>query len=85
MSLIKKYFWNILVSIDQFANTLFGGDPDSTLSSRFHGWNLLPHNTWRWRVGYSICSILHLLDPNHCKKSYEPDEGDDAVIKDVEK
>ena len=32
--LIAKYFLNILISIDQFVNVLFGGDPDETISSR---------------------------------------------------
>lgn len=32
--MIKRYFWNLLISIDQFFNTLLGGDPDETISSR---------------------------------------------------
>ena len=28
------YFWNVLVAIDQLFNTILGGDPDETLSSR---------------------------------------------------
>jgi hypothetical protein len=31
---MKQYIWNILISIDQFFNTIFGGYPDETISSR---------------------------------------------------
>jgi hypothetical protein len=29
-----RYFWNLLIAVDQLFNTVFGGDPDETLSSR---------------------------------------------------
>lgn len=29
-----KYVWNLLVALDQFANTALGGDPRETISSR---------------------------------------------------
>ena len=32
--MIFKYFLNILISLDQMGNTLLGGDPDETISSR---------------------------------------------------
>lgn len=71
---MKKYGLNILISIDQFFNTVLGGDPDETISSRAakgqHRWY------WRW-LGY----LLEWLDPNHLQDSIEPDEGDDAVLK----
>ena len=31
---MNKYLFNILISIDQFGNTLLGGNPDETISSR---------------------------------------------------
>lgn len=31
---MKAYFLNILISADQFINTLCGGNPDETISSR---------------------------------------------------
>lgn len=30
----KRYIWNVLIAIDQFFNTVLGGDPDETMSSR---------------------------------------------------
>jgi hypothetical protein len=32
--LIAKWLLNIIISIDQLVNTVFGGDPDITISSR---------------------------------------------------
>ncbi|MDC3412513.1 hypothetical protein [Terrihalobacillus insolitus] len=32
--MVKRYFWNLLISIDQLVNTILGGYPDETLSSR---------------------------------------------------
>lgn len=31
---MKKYFYNILIGIDQLVNAILGGDPDETISSR---------------------------------------------------
>ena len=78
------YIWNILVSIDQLINVVLGpllnvllrpvdkfGDPDETLSSVF-GKNV---QRGTCKGCYIICRILHLIDPDHCNKSIEKDEG----------
>ena len=44
-SKIGRYFWNILISIDQLVNTLFGGDPDETISSRLGKWERANKNS----------------------------------------
>ena len=31
---MKAYFKNVLIGFDQFANTVFGGHPDETISAR---------------------------------------------------
>jgi len=33
--MILRYFKNLLIALDQGGNTLIGGDPDETISSRF--------------------------------------------------
>lgn len=81
-----KYFWNILISIDQFANVLFSpilnlfvrkggaqfGYPDETLSSVFGKNEQSGHcKACNWVCRY----ILHPIDRNHCRKSVEVDEG----------
>lgn len=72
---ICKYFWNILISIDQLANTLLGGDPDETISSR--AGKKRDHQLW----AKCLCWFLNKLDTNHCQKSIEKDEGKDTIIK----
>ena len=77
---LKKYFWNILISIDQLFNTILFGDPDETMSSRFGKWLDKPENTIRYKIASVICYFLRKIDPNHCRRSIEKDEGDRAVI-----
>jgi hypothetical protein len=67
-----KYLWNILISIDQLANTLFGGDPDETISSRA-GKDKKKGKCW----AICLCWILNKWDTGHCEKHAEEDEGED--------
>jgi hypothetical protein len=69
---IVWYIRNMLVGIDQLVNTLFGGDPDETLSSRM--------GKSQCRVCRLICRLLHFLEPKHCEKSIELDEGSRGVF-----
>lgn len=68
--MVKRYIWNLLISIDQLANTLFGGFPDETISSRM-GKRAREGD----RLGITVCKILDVFDKNHCEKSIEEDEG----------
>lgn len=71
---VWRYLWNLLISVDQGANALTGGDPDETISSR------IAKRQDTCAVCRALCRLLHLLDPYHCDKSREPDEGKDAVL-----
>ena len=73
--MIKLYFKNLLIGIDQLANTIIAGDPDETISSRA-GKNVKAgkKGPWKW-----LCLILNKFDKNHCQESIEEDEGKDAV------
>jgi hypothetical protein len=74
---------NQFISIDQGINAFLGpllnlaagdkafGSPDETLSSVF-GKQVRKGNC-KWC--YYLCKMLHVLDPGHCKKSIEEDEG----------
>ena len=70
---MRKYFWNILIAIDQFFNALFGGDPDETISSRA---GKVQHKaTWaKW-----LCWALDKIDKKHCYEAIEEDEGKDEL------
>jgi hypothetical protein len=70
---VKQYFWNILISIDQFFNTLFGGYPDETISSRL-GKHLVKHD--KCPFCRMLCKFLNLFQKDHCVKSIEYDEGE---------
>ena len=72
---MKKYFWNILISIDQLANTILGGDPDETISSRL-GKRYVKSKTAR-----ILCHWISQVfrEPKHCRNSIETDEGKDAL------
>jgi hypothetical protein len=74
MKKLRRYFWNILISVDQLINTLLGGDPDETISSRC--------GKYRHRkICRFICQILDKIEYRHCEKSIEIDEGKREVIR----
>ena len=66
----KKYFKNVLIAVDQLANTLLGGNADETLSSRL--WR--NQRYWYCRVAIKLldCVFSWVSDTKtHCKDSYE--------------
>jgi hypothetical protein len=69
MRKFKFYLINILVSIDQLLNTLLGGDPDETISSR------CGKRRTKCKVCGWLCWALDKIDPRHCAKYIERDEG----------
>ena len=85
----RRYGWNVLIALDQLSNVLFGpllnlalrpavarfGDPDETLSSVF-GKNA---QAGQCRGCQLICRVLGWISPNHCQRSIENDEGDNAL------
>ena len=80
-NVIKRYFINVLIGIDQLVNAILAGDPDETLSSRFGKWLALPHSDWRWKIAYPICRVLHIFDKNHCIRVIEEDEGKHDLLR----
>ena len=69
MKKLSRYFWNVLISIDQFFNTIFGGNPDETISSRAGKARKTS------KLANGLCIVLDVFDPNHCEKSIEHDEN----------
>jgi hypothetical protein len=64
-----RYIFNLLISIDQLANTLLGGDPDMTISRRMGLWKVA--GGWRYLVARFVCSYLNQIDENHCEDAKE--------------
>jgi len=81
--MLSKYFWNILVAIDQLINTLFGGDPDETISSRIGKWALLGSiNRGTKKYIYKLLNpLVNLFQKDHFAKSIEQDEGKNEILK----
>lgn len=71
-----KYIWNVLIAIDQLANTILGGDPDETISSR--AGKRQEEQTW----AKCLCWLLDKIDKKHCQKSIEIDEGENSTLND---
>lgn len=68
----KKPYWKrVLISIDQFFNTIADGDEDETISSRM-GKHLAKRDCPFCNF---MCGLLNLIQKDHCKKSIEKDEG----------
>ncbi len=77
LTILGRYLLNILISVDQLVNTVFGGYPDETISSRLGKW-LGPHKDGactmcRWTAKV-ICWLLDRIDKDHCADSIEPDD-----------
>jgi hypothetical protein len=77
-----RYLYNLCYSIDQFCNTVLGGDPDETISSRLG--KLRRRNSgvipWSRPVSRAVASLLDALDPGHCASSIEDDRGGRAIL-----
>jgi len=80
--MIGKWLLNILISIDQLGNTITGGDPDETISSRLgkmkvkHGGRI----PWYRPLSKVVDWGLDKIDPNHSIDAIETDEGKDAIV-----
>lgn len=73
---IGHYLLNLLIAFDQFANAIFGGDRDETISSR-----LGKRSQKGCQFCHYFCQLLSwvLRDPDHCIGSIEKDEGKDSL------
>ena len=81
--MIGKWILNILISIDQLGNTILGGDPDETISSRLGKMKVKHGGRIPWYRPFSkvIDWGLDKIDPNHSIDAIEKDEGKDACIR----
>ena len=79
---MKKYIINFLISVDQLGNTILGGDPDETISSRL-GKIKVKHSgkiPWTRPLSKIIDYGLDKIDPNHSIDAIGEDEGKDAIV-----
>ena len=69
---MKQYFKNLGTSLSQFGNTLIGGNPDESLSSRSYRRGTLEGNK-NWRTFGKFIDWLFFKEDNHIKNSYYRD------------
>ena len=62
-----SYLRNLLIAVDQLINTVGGGWPDETLSSRAWRWHRDGRRKWPRR----FIDRLFFFDPDHCEDSYQ--------------
>lgn len=74
---MKKYLWNILISLDQLLSAITGGDADETLSSRFG--KAARDGSKFGKAGAWV--LDKILGRDHCKESIEELEGSDKIMR----
>jgi len=71
-----KFWLNLLISVDQLFNTIAGGNPDCTISSRiWYSANILKQFTWLRDI---VDFTFKPLEVNHCENSYLSDNDTDT-------
>lgn len=74
---LERYFWNVLLGLDQFLSVLTGGDPDETVSSRVGKASAAGS-----RIGHLLEICLDaVFGAGHCRTSIEADEGGRRVAR----
>lgn len=71
---LEQYSSNILYALDLLGSALTGGDARETISSR------AGKAAAQGRLGGRLlCRFLHLLDPDHCRRSIHDELGGRAL------
>lgn len=65
---MKKFTLQVMIAIDQLANTLLGGYADETLSSRAHRMRQKGQTYWRWTAGF--IDMLFFWQESHCEAAW---------------
>lgn len=76
------YVKNVLVVLDCLGNTILGGDPDETISSRSSKAMAYEEQEGTYGWGCRMCSFLAIFQENHCGKALERNKGHRAVLPD---
>lgn len=71
---VKEYGWNILLGLDQLANTILFGYPDETLSARTY--RKARAGQWFWRALRVVLDVLFRWESsNHCQEAFENEKN----------
>jgi len=76
MNKIGRYFLNIALGVDQLGNTLWGGSPDETISSRLGRIKNANGGKIPWSRPWPLVMdwFLDKLQKDHCRLAVERDE-----------
>jgi len=66
--MLRRYLWRILISVDQFANTLLGGYSDETISARAGRY---AGKLWYWT---GLAWVLNKIDPGHTEDAIKSEK-----------
>jgi len=72
-----KFLLNVLISLDQLANTLAGGLPDVTISGHV-GYMATRNKRWKW-IENLIDYTFEPIENDHCLHTYLNDDDTDAT------
>jgi len=75
MEKVKQYLYNWALLFDLAINTLLGGDPQESLSSRLGKAVYKYDNKW----AYYACRMLSWFDKQHCYGAIDKHSGDNAI------
>jgi hypothetical protein len=76
---MRAYFSNVLVALDQFVNTIFGGHPDETISSRW-GRGALKGD----KLDTIGADALNTIQPGHTTGAIEHDKERAELVEGIE-
>lgn len=80
MNKFQRYLLNLLILVDEAGNTITGGDPGETISSRAYKAQQAGR-PW----GCILCKFLAwITQTDHCKNAYDASDGARAVVPDGE-
>lgn len=68
-----RYFKHILIALTQLLNTLLGGWPDESTSSRL--WRLHLQGSPAGTVLAALVDTLFFWQKDHCRKAYEAERS----------
>lgn len=73
----NSYLHNVMVSVDQFGNTLFGGNPDSTISARTGYFSARTgERFWILQERLINYAFKPVDGPNHCREAWQADANE---------
>lgn len=72
MRRLKHYLLQIVIALDQLANTLLGGWADETMSSYAHR---LHQVRKPWGITRGVINRIFFFQEDHCRASYESERN----------